>query len=260
MATNSTNYVFLNTAASCAPTSNTTGFTPTSIPLALVYTSGSAITLITDARTPFERVIRRSSRLQRDELRGRWQRLTDDTAAIDSVISIFCQNLVSTGLSGIIYFPPGNDKTTSPLVIGQLTSGNVILQGVKGGSILSYQGSATTSMVIMYGVGNGGGPIIDGLEFNTNGKTSYAVHLVADNAISTTLGTAVSPGSNTVTPGTMSSIGIGTLLKIDSGASAELVYVTAGNSTTFTATFAKAHSSSASVGGGSLYALRDFQE
>ena len=46
-----TNYVYLNTAASCVPAFNTTGFTSTMIPLATVVTGASAITTITDNRT-----------------------------------------------------------------------------------------------------------------------------------------------------------------------------------------------------------------
>jgi hypothetical protein len=49
----STNYVYLNTASSCAPTFNTTGFVATSLPIAIVTTSGSAITNVTDDRTFF---------------------------------------------------------------------------------------------------------------------------------------------------------------------------------------------------------------
>lgn len=46
-----TNYVYLNTASSCAVAFNTTGFTSQGIPIATVVTSGSAITSITDDRT-----------------------------------------------------------------------------------------------------------------------------------------------------------------------------------------------------------------
>ena len=48
----------------------------------------------------------------------------------------------------------------------------------------------------------------------------------------------------------MSSIGVGTLVKIDTGANAELIYVTAVTSTAFTATFTKSHPANATVGGG----------
>src|SRR5947199_151124 len=54
MANGASNYVFLNTASSCVPASNTSGFTSSTIPIAVVTTSGGVITGITDDRTPFQ--------------------------------------------------------------------------------------------------------------------------------------------------------------------------------------------------------------
>jgi hypothetical protein len=51
MTNSTTNYVYLDAAANCAPASNTSGFSSTTIPLATVITSGGAITAITDDRT-----------------------------------------------------------------------------------------------------------------------------------------------------------------------------------------------------------------
>ena len=51
MTNSTTNYVYLDTTASCAPASNTSGFTNTTIPIGTVVTSGGAITSITDDRT-----------------------------------------------------------------------------------------------------------------------------------------------------------------------------------------------------------------
>ena len=48
-----TNFVYLDTAASCAPAANTTGFTASLIPIATVVTSSSAISAVTDVRTWF---------------------------------------------------------------------------------------------------------------------------------------------------------------------------------------------------------------
>jgi hypothetical protein len=45
-----TNYVYLNPSSSCAPTSNTTGFPTSAVPVATVATSGGAITNVTDRR------------------------------------------------------------------------------------------------------------------------------------------------------------------------------------------------------------------
>ncbi len=53
LAANATNYVYLNTAQSCIPASNTTGFNSTTIPIAIVGTNTNSITSITDVRTMF---------------------------------------------------------------------------------------------------------------------------------------------------------------------------------------------------------------
>jgi len=53
MTASTTNYVYLDTTASCAPAVNTTGFTTSTIPVAVVVTGSSAITSITDDRTFF---------------------------------------------------------------------------------------------------------------------------------------------------------------------------------------------------------------
>jgi hypothetical protein len=53
MTASATNYVYLNISSSCAPASNTSGFTSTTIPVAKVTTSSGAITAIDDVRTPF---------------------------------------------------------------------------------------------------------------------------------------------------------------------------------------------------------------
>jgi hypothetical protein len=53
MAASVTNYVYLDTSSSCAPASNTTGFTFTTIPIAVVAMTGSTISSITDVRTWF---------------------------------------------------------------------------------------------------------------------------------------------------------------------------------------------------------------
>ena len=53
LATGATNYVYLDSSSSCAPASNTTGFTTTTIPIAVVAMTGSTISSITDVRTWF---------------------------------------------------------------------------------------------------------------------------------------------------------------------------------------------------------------
>jgi len=53
MTNNTTNYVYLDSGASCVPAKNTTGFTVATVPLATVVTLSGAITTITDQRTLF---------------------------------------------------------------------------------------------------------------------------------------------------------------------------------------------------------------
>jgi hypothetical protein len=48
-----TNRIYLNTASSCAPAVKTSAFAAIDIPIAVVVTSGSAITSVVDDRTPF---------------------------------------------------------------------------------------------------------------------------------------------------------------------------------------------------------------
>lgn len=50
LANNATNYVYLDSTASYAPASNTTGFTSAGVPIATVVTAGGVITSITDNR------------------------------------------------------------------------------------------------------------------------------------------------------------------------------------------------------------------
>lgn len=56
MTASTTNYVYLNTAASCVPAVKTSTFVAADIPIAQVVTSSSAITQITDDRTLFNSV------------------------------------------------------------------------------------------------------------------------------------------------------------------------------------------------------------
>jgi N-acetylneuraminic acid mutarotase len=88
------------------------------------------------------------------------------------------------------------------------------------------------------------------------GYALYSSMMVAGPAIglaptypaSTTLGTAVTaPGTVTVTPASMSQIGVGVVSTVDTGANMESVTWTAVTPTTATATFTKAHAGSAAV-------------
>lgn len=55
MTNNTTNYVYLDPSSSCNPGSNTSGFTPSLLPVARVVTSGGVITSILERRTLFLR-------------------------------------------------------------------------------------------------------------------------------------------------------------------------------------------------------------
>jgi hypothetical protein len=60
--------------------------------------------------------------------------------------------------------------------------------------------------------------------------------------VATSIAAAIPAGAQTVTPATMANINAGSVLLIDTGSSAEYVAVTSITGTTFTATFALAHS------------------
>lgn len=63
----------------------------------------------------------------------------------------------------------------------------------------------------------------------------------------TSVAAAISAGAQTVTPASMAAIAVGSVLGIDTGATAEQVVVTAVAATTFTATFAQAHAAGSLV-------------
>jgi hypothetical protein len=173
----------------------------------------------------------------------------DDTAAIQSVYNLFCSNLKGIGI-GRVYWPIGTYKVSSHIISCGTVYTEAEASGQGTGVVIDWQGPSGDTPFIMYAAFDS---VVDGLTVNTNGNSLYGIHLVADNAINTTSTTAVSPGSVTVTPAAMSSIGVGTLLGIEVGQSdSEVVYVTAATTTTFTATFAKAHSGTWTIGAGAI--------
>jgi hypothetical protein len=175
--------------------------------------------------------------------------ICDDTAAIQSVINLFTNGRAATA-SGIVFFPIGTYKITAPLTYvgspgepisfvgagsGEVDTGSeLVWDGPSGGTMFELQGANKFN--------------IQDLTFNQANSARIGIHISADNAINTTLGTSVTPGSKTVMPGAMSYIAVGTLLTIDASPNAELVYVTATTGSTFTAIFSKSHSPSAQVG------------
>lgn len=83
------------------------------------------------------------------------------------------------------------------------------------------------------GAPTSGNAVVDAAYFAANGNGGIAA--------STTSTTTVAPGSVVVTPASMTGIAVGTNLLVDTSTAQETVTVTAVTSTTFTATFTKAH-------------------
>ena len=73
--------------------------------------------------------------------------------------------------------------------------------------------------------------------------------VLVEPVVNTTVAAAISAGTQTVTPGSMASIYTGALLIVGTGASQEVVTVTATTSTTFTAVFANSHGGGTAVTG-----------
>ena len=83
--------------------------------------------------------------------------------------------------------------------------------------------------------------------FSTMMMAGPAVGSAPDYPAGTTLGTAVSPGTVTVTPASMSQIAVGVSSTVDTAANMETVKWTAATGTTATAVFTKSHAGSAAV-------------
>lgn len=65
----------------------------------------------------------------------------------------------------------------------------------------------------------------------------------------TDIALGIASGLQTVTPGSMAAIKVGTVLSVDKGAAREMVIVTAATATTFTTTFSRTHEPGAKVTG-----------
>jgi hypothetical protein len=174
----------------------------------------------------------------------------DDTACIQSVLNLFTNGRAATA-SGNIFFPPGIYKITSPLYYVGGSGYSIRISGATSavtdaGSTLWWGGPVGSTMFETLAANNF---VFENLTFDQAGSARVGIQVASDNTINTTLGTAVTSGSQTVTPGSMSGIAVGSLLSIDASPNVELVYVTAITGTTFTATFTKSHASTAQVGG-----------
>ena len=89
MTASTTNYIYLNTASSCAVAGKTTAFTSTDIPIAVVVTGGSSITSITDDRTMFFPPGSSSSGLSDPGSNGIVKRISLGTTSVAAVADIY---------------------------------------------------------------------------------------------------------------------------------------------------------------------------
>ena len=179
---------------------------------------------------------------------------TDETATIQSAINALTGYGSYPFGSVTLFVPTATCGISSPLIVwGQqgswLRMSGETAGGLVGtGAAFEWLGSSQQPMMIWMGVN---GSEIDHIDFMANNAARMGLLITAANTTNTTLGTAVTPGTQTVTPGSMSNFIVGRYVPIDTGSNAEVVYITAVGASTFTATFAKSHSASAAVG---LYA------
>ena len=161
MTASATNYVFLDMSNNCTPafTSGGSGFPVRGVPIAVVTTSSSAITAISDARTWFAArpVIDPGGQVYNVKAYGATGNgSTDDTAAILATIS-------AAGAGGVILFPPGAYLISSQV---QVTANNQMVYGY-GATLKCNQTTATDCFMI----GSTSNPTL------TDGITIYGLHL-----------------------------------------------------------------------------------
>jgi len=191
--------------------------------------------------------------------------LTDDTAAIQSALNRFSQQMSGAqARGGTIYFPAGVYLISKPLFYYGGPGTGIRIQGALGrtrgtgyGSTIRWKGARGATMFIAIGMNNSQ---FDNIEFDLNRLARFGIHQASTNGVDTTLRTAVTPGSATVTPGSMANIAVGTVLNIGSGSNMEPVYVMAITGSTFTAIFSNSHLPADPVGkraGGSGVKFKD---
>jgi hypothetical protein len=118
MAASATNYVFLDMTKSCAPgfTSGGAGFPATGVPIAVVTTSSSAITSVSDVRTWFAArpVVDAGGQTYNVKAYGaKGDGVTDDTASIQATFSA----AAASGAGGTVLFPPGKYLVSSQIAV-----------------------------------------------------------------------------------------------------------------------------------------------
>jgi hypothetical protein len=260
-----TNYMYL-AASTYVPTVSTTTFTSGQIPIATVTTGTSSITSLTDQRpwtvnntNNVSKVIDAGGQyynVQAYNVTGNG--ITDVTAAIQLLIN----NIVGTDGSNCggsnsvtIFFPVGIYLISSPLVLPGSPGCSIHIMGaaprpgIIAGSVIKWNGSSGVPMLLTWNLNS---YEIDHLTFDTEKTANAGIWLVENSDTNGTLSQNITTtGSQTVTVGSTGNMAAGYWLRVDSGASFEMVLVTAVGSGNITASFSKLHSSGATIGGSS---------
>jgi hypothetical protein len=166
MANNTTNYVYLDTTSLCVPATSTSTFNGTTIPLAVVVTSGGVITSVTDDRTTMSTSIGTAS-------------IVGGTCTNQAVTAIntssvpTCTTLTSAYVNNSIALTGTDINTSNQVTATHLSAALPINQG----------GTATTSTLT--GVVRGGNPLTASeLSGDATTSGSNAVTVVKVNGLS----------------------------------------------------------------------------
>lgn len=155
-----------------------------------------------------------------------------------------------SGTSNFVVDPNGNclagaqpqdptTSTTAAIAAGNQTVTPVSMNFIEIGSILIVDGGSNAESVRV--------TAITATTFTATFSVPHAANVGIDRVSDTSIAAAVSAGKQTVQPGSMANISVGSSLSIDGGDPQETINVTAVAPTTFTADFAKAHTAGAAV-------------
>jgi hypothetical protein len=180
--------------------------------------------------------------------------VTDDYIPVKKCLDLFT-NGRGPIKTGAVDIGPGFAHGT-PLIIGGNVSYGIKIFGhgshARGGfepSLIKYIGPPTMVAIYIYGCN---GSSFENFN-NYPGDALNGIALLADNSYNQTATHAITAGANVVvTPSSMALLQRGCFLGIDAGGdNFEIVYVTKTTASTFTATFAKNHTTGVQIGGGS---------
>lgn len=191
---------------------------------------------------------------------------TDDTDAYESLFQeVSLYGTAAGNFDGVIEWANGPSVISRPLVYAGAGGHSVRFRGEGAGSrssnagpTLIWSGANYPTMLILYGANQ---TVVEGVNLNgaAGGGLVNCIHVCADNTINyptgyTTLVDSVTAGAGVVaTPVVMTGIEVGAALGIGVGtANFEVVYVTAKDAMTITATFHKSHAAGEKVGGGAV--------